>query len=213
MLDYGRDFDFNRPFFEQFKEHRFSVPRIALANEMSVNSEYTNQSSKNKNCYMCVACGYNEYCQYSNWLEHCKECLDSWSLGDCELMYEAVFANDSYHCAFVDDIGSCHNVYFCDDVVGCHDCFGCVGLRNKSYCWFNEQVTKEEYQKRFQSMDWSWKGIESNKAKLRELRLKIPVDYYHGDFNVNYSGDYLDHNKNTHYSFHCGKNENLKYGQ
>ena len=27
----------------------------------------------------------------------------------------------------------------------CQDCFGCVGLKNKSYCIFNKQYSKQEY--------------------------------------------------------------------
>ena len=212
-LDYGRDFDFNRTFFEQFKEHRFAVPRITLANEKSVNSEYTNQSNNNRNCYMTVAANECEYCMYGNWLQKSKECVDCWCVIDCELMYESLFCGNCYHCAFVNDAGDCHNVYFCDDIVGCSDCFGCVALRKKSYCWFNEQLTKEEYEKRFAEVDWSPEGIQKNREKLRELRLQIPLDHLHGDFNVNSSGDYIDHNKNANYVFNCGKNENLKYGQ
>ena len=30
--------------------------------------------------------------------------------------------------------------------MSCSDCFGCVGLRNKQYCIFNKQYTKEEYE-------------------------------------------------------------------
>ncbi len=212
-LDYGREFDFNRPFFEQFKEHRFTVPRITLTNHRSVNSEYTNQAADNKNSYICVACGYCEYCLYSNWLQSCRECMDSWNLVQCELMYECLFMNNSYHCAFVDDGGSSHNCYFCDDVVGCSNCFGCVGLRSKSYCWFNEQLSKEAYEKRLKNVDWSWDGIENNKAKLHKLRLTVPVDHLHGDFNVNSSGDYIDHNRNGYQIFNCGKNENIRYAQ
>ncbi|MEK7583568.1 MAG: zinc-ribbon domain containing protein [Patescibacteria group bacterium] len=212
-LDYGRDFDFNRPFFEQFKEHRFTVPRIALANSKSVNSEYTNQASENRNCYMLVAASWNEFCAYSNWMQHSRESIDCWNLEKCEMMYEALFCNDCYHCAFVDDCGSSHNIYFCDDVVGCSDCFGCVSIRKKSYCWFNEQLAKEEYEKRFKEVDWSWEGIRKNREKLYQLRLTKPVDHLHGDQVVNSTGDYIDHTKNTHVAFNCGKNENLKYAQ
>lgn len=41
---YARDYDFSKPFFEQFKEFRFTVPRLAITNKDSVNSEYTNQA-------------------------------------------------------------------------------------------------------------------------------------------------------------------------
>src|SRR6185436_3178011 len=46
-LDYGKDFDFTKPFFKQFEELRKVVPHVALVNENSVNSEYTNQAGEN----------------------------------------------------------------------------------------------------------------------------------------------------------------------
>ena len=45
---YGKDFDFSKSFFEQFSELHFAVPRIALTNVNSVNSDYSNQSNENK---------------------------------------------------------------------------------------------------------------------------------------------------------------------
>src|SRR5437764_1072476 len=43
-LEYGRNFDFNKPFFEQYEELRRAVPHVALVNFNSPNSEYTNQA-------------------------------------------------------------------------------------------------------------------------------------------------------------------------
>lgn len=40
-LDYGRDFDFKRPFFEQFAELQKKVPRQALVTISNENSPYT----------------------------------------------------------------------------------------------------------------------------------------------------------------------------
>ena len=46
---YGREFDFSRPFFEQFQDLRKVVPRLSLNSPDSENSEFTNQSQNNKN--------------------------------------------------------------------------------------------------------------------------------------------------------------------
>ena len=61
FTSYGRDFDFSRPFFEQFAELQHKVPRMALLNKRSVNSEYTNHSGDNKNVFLsfCVFEGEN----------------------------------------------------------------------------------------------------------------------------------------------------------
>lgn len=50
-LAYGREFDFTRPFFEQWQELSLAVPRASIHNAQSENSEYTNYSNSNKNCY------------------------------------------------------------------------------------------------------------------------------------------------------------------
>ncbi len=52
---YGRDFDFSRSFFDQFKELQNQVPHVALCNWKSENSEYNHSAYGIKNCYMNLA--------------------------------------------------------------------------------------------------------------------------------------------------------------
>src|SRR3989338_8334141 len=86
---YSRDFDFSRPFFEQFHELQLRVPRMALLNKNSVNSEYTNHSSDNKNCYMCVSSLHGENNLYSAWIIKSRDCVDCSYIHDGgELLYE-----------------------------------------------------------------------------------------------------------------------------
>ena len=53
-MDYGREFDFGRGFFEQFEELKSSFPRCAILNGYNENAEYTNHGWKSKNCYLCI---------------------------------------------------------------------------------------------------------------------------------------------------------------
>ena len=57
-LSYGRDFDFSRPFFEQFHDLMKATPYLSVAvvgqNE---NSEFTNDNQRLKNCYLVFDCG------------------------------------------------------------------------------------------------------------------------------------------------------------
>jgi len=41
-LDYGRDFDFSKSFFEQFGELMKEVPKLSLSSISNNNCEYTN---------------------------------------------------------------------------------------------------------------------------------------------------------------------------
>jgi len=65
-LSYGREYDFNKSFFEQFRELQLSVPMPALHVEYStmVQSEYCNAASELKNCYLCVMADRAENCGY-----------------------------------------------------------------------------------------------------------------------------------------------------
>ena len=62
-LDYWINFDFNKPFFDQFKYLSLKVPRISVFRQWEViNSEYTNLASNNKDCYLIFSSNYDEKC-------------------------------------------------------------------------------------------------------------------------------------------------------
>ena len=67
-FDTGRDFDFDRPFFEQFDELYHDTPVMALYQSGTVeNCEYTNWfggQAGAKNCYLCTNGGFSEDCMY-----------------------------------------------------------------------------------------------------------------------------------------------------
>ena len=212
-FDYGQDFDFSKPFFEQFFEFRFKIPRVALANSNSINSEYTNQSENNKNCYMTVATNGSEDCMFGNWNQQSKNCVDCWSVIDCEIMYESLNGRTSYKCFFVDDCVESNEMYFCRDCRRCNNCFGCAGLRGKSYCWFNEQLTKEEYQKRFSEVSFAYEDLEDIKKQAYELWQKHPRKYCQGTKSVNTTGECISSNKNVRYGFNVRRSENTSYSQ
>jgi hypothetical protein len=212
-MDFGRDFDFSKTFFGQFKELQFKVPRVALANNKSVNSEYSNQSNNNKNCYMVVATSDSEDCMYGSWFQSSKNCVDCWSPMDCEIVYESLNVRDGYKCFFVEECVGSNDLYFSRDCRQCNNCFGCVSLRGKSYCWFNEQLTKEEYQKRFADVPWTYKDVQIIRKRAYEFWLKFPRKYYNGSTAVNSTGDNIGHDKNVHYGFNVRRSENTSYSQ
>ncbi len=213
-MQYGRDFDFNRPFFEQYEELRRVVPHLGLVAFDSQNSEYSNQSQHNKDCYMVFASGSSEKCMYGNWFQdHCFFSADCSIVSQCELIYDSLDCLRCYHSAFLETCFEVRDSYFMNDCRSCHDCFGCVGLRSKSYCWFNEQLTKEEHEKRFKEVEWTRDTIKKYWKQLQELRNQLPTKYYHGPRVVNSSGDFIGFAKNTHNAFNSFHAENLNYGQ
>lgn len=214
--DYGRDYDFSRSFFKQYKELMDAVPKAALHTEYStmVNSDYCNSASYMKNGYLCFKHIAGEDCAYTNVALNVKNSLDVAYSSDPELCYDVVDVRRCYKIFFSEDCEDCQNVYFSRDLVGCSDCFGCSNLRQKSYCWFNEQLTKEEYKKRFEKFDFgSIKNIEEMRQRAHEFSLKHPRRAFHGRNNSDVSGDYVYNSKNAHDVYFVADSENVRHCQ
>ena len=215
-LDYGRDYDFSRPFFEQFKELMDAVPKPALHTEYTtmINSPYCNAASFQKNGYLCFKHITGEDSAYTNVALNTKNSLDVAYSADPEFCYEVINVHRCYQTFFSEDCDDCQNVYFSRDLQGCSDCFGCSNLRNKNYYWFNEQLSKEEYKKRFTELDF---GTAQNILKYRKTSdehfLKYPRRAFHGRNNVNTSGDYLYNSKNVHDAYFVSDTEDSRYVQ
>ena len=64
-MDYGRDFDFSRSFFEQYKELYQEVPSMHLYVDANENSDYVNWTGWAKNLYMCFSSDHSQDSFYS----------------------------------------------------------------------------------------------------------------------------------------------------
>lgn len=177
-MQYGHAYDFSRPFFEQFGRLIRAVPYPALINANSVNSDYCNFTTDNKNCYLVFGGDYNEDCAYSTFNFYSKDSQDLYFVDRCELCYELTDSARCYRVAYGRYLNDCTNSMFLYNCTGCSDCFGCVNLKNKSYCWFNEQLSKEEYKKRLDAFNIGKRSsIEKAKKDFAEHILKFPHKY------------------------------------
>lgn len=211
--EYGQDFDFSRNFFEQFHDFRLKVPRVAMANWLSVNSEYSNQSLGNKNCYMCVTAGYCENCLYGYGIDKVRESVDCYNVMQSELLYESMQCVNCSNSAFLEDCSDTTDSYFLKNCRGCTSCFGCYGLRNKSFYWKNQPLSKEEYQKKFSEFMFTHSTIQNERRALADLAQKFPHKYFHGRTIINSTGDDMQNVKNSHAVFRASDAENLRYCQ
>lgn len=152
--EYGRDFDFSRPFFEQFRELQSQVPRIALLTKNSVGSEYTNHSNNNKNCYLSFSVFDSENVLYATnvWKNGAQDSMDCYRLeGRNELLYECVDTFNSYNCQFGMLLRDCRDCFYCYDCRNASNCFLSVNLRSKQYYILNTPHTKEDYFKKLKA--------------------------------------------------------------
>ena len=211
---FGRDFDFNRPFFEQFSELQHDVPRMALLNKNSVNSEYTNHSSDNKNVYLSFATLYSENVYHSTWVMRSRDCTDcSFVYEKGERLYEITDSRTCYECQYGKFLKDCSSCYYCYDCRGCNNCFMSYNLRNKSYVFKNKQYSREEYNKKISQYEMSsYLTREGLRKEFEDMMRDNAIHRFTiGERNVESVGSLLYDCKNVSRSFEITTGENCKY--
>lgn len=213
-ISFGRNYDFNVSFFEQFFELFNAVPKAAVNAPLSENCDYTNQSQRSKDCFMMFCSDSCRDCMYGMWVNSGIDCLDCTYLERSELCYELFNSRDCYHCTFSENLSSSNDCHFSLGLVGCKDCIGCAYLRNKQYCFFNEQLDQKSYKEKLQSLRLDcYSSVLKIKAKASRFFKDFPRKYYNGLSNEQFSGDYLEHSRNTYDSYNCRNSEFIWHSQ
>ncbi|MDA2921925.1 hypothetical protein MYX07_01525 [Patescibacteria group bacterium AH-259-L07] len=213
-LVYGREYNFSRNFFEQYKDLLKVVPmsNVSVSYKTLVNSEYNNYAHNLKNCYLLFNSDYDENCIYGTELERSKDCIDITMADALQLSYQCVNCNNSYQMYFSIDCEDCQNIWFSKNLINCNDCFGCVNLRNKQYYIFNKPYSQDDYFKKLQEFDLnSFINIEKFQKKVREFYLAFPHKFMHGRHNTNVSGDYISYSKNVYDSYIALESQDCRY--
>ncbi len=213
-MDYGLEVDYKQPFLEQLKELNFLVPWPGRAIRGLINSDYCNQASYLKNCYLCFDLNNAENCLYCVSSNNAKDSLDCYASPKPELCYEVCHSGNSFQCFYCSDLENCRNLKFCEECINCSDCFGCFNLRNKKYHIWNRPYSKDEYFEELKKINTgSSKEIIKIKEKFNELKIKLPRKYIHGTHNKNISGDYIYNSKDSFNCFETEGCENVRCSQ
>ena len=214
-LDYGVDYDFSKPFFKQFYNLLSHVPLPAKSSAgFMINSDYCNEAGRLRNAYLCFDADFVENSAYLVKATNINDSFDSHEVIDDELCYEDVMVYKSYRTFYSLDCESCVDVWFSKGLRGCTDCFGCVNLRGKSNHFFNEPLSKQEYEKRLSELNFrSYESITKLRVKVLEFWQKFPVKYYHGIRNHNCTGERISDSKNVLDSVSIQQGENMRYCQ
>ncbi len=180
-FSYGREFDFSRPFFEQFRELMDKVPMLNMQNDdgvASLNSEYAQDFAFSKNCYLTSGGWYCDNVMYSYYTCFDKDIADSYFLNNSERCYECIESerlfDSKYSQLCFDSLG----LSFCYDMRNCQNCFMCVGLRGKNYHIRNQPYSKEEYLEQLKKENIEKRsGVNNSKKEFESMILKFPNRY------------------------------------
>ena len=200
VFDYGREYDFSRSFFEQFKELWHTTPVLGISIDIPAmeTSPYTSHSGHLKNCYLLFHADYTEDSAYGFYQVRNKNVLDCSVIMECELCYDCQNSFKNNRCVGVrGNVTNSMDCAFLRDCDNCQNCFASANLRNKQYYIFNRPYTKEEYFKEIKKWDLgSYKTYRELSEKAHEHWKKFPPRPKYDDFSVDYTGSYVFESKN-----------------
>ncbi|MDD5041190.1 MAG: hypothetical protein PHX87_02870 [Candidatus Peribacteraceae bacterium] len=164
------EIDLTKPVFPQMWELFRRCPIAHNVGAGNENCEYTDDWWYSKNCHLCHS-GLNDedlrYCyrvfnvknsQYGVFSYDSERCVD---LINSHLCFRVVFTLNCWQCTESAFLYDCRN---------CNHCFFCTNLRNKSYCFANQQLTKEEYEKRIAAWDLKSRTVyEHAKQEFKKM--------------------------------------------
>ncbi|MBU1151666.1 hypothetical protein KJ632_02450 [Patescibacteria group bacterium] len=204
--DYGQEFDFTRPFFEQFKELMAKVPRFSCTVNKSENCEFNNFCESSRNCYLSQRLGNSEDVYYTYLSIESKDLFDCYNVSRSSLCYEVIDGENCYNLKYSQNVTNCSDSAFLFNCRDCRNCLMCVNMRNAEYCIRNQKVSREEFEEAVREVDYAKMREEFMKAKSR-----IVVPEIWGTKLENVSGNYLSECKNVFESFDCRFCEDIKY--
>jgi hypothetical protein len=210
------DFDFSKPFFEQFISLRKKIPALALVNDNGIGSEncdYVQNVQYSKNCYMAMVSWKLENCMYFCYGAEAKDAVDSMGIfSTSEGIYETLYSEKCFGCKYIQNSSELLDCSFCLDCHGCEHCFQCVGLRNKKYFLKNKQYTREEYEKIVSGYKLSsYLGVTRALNEFEKFLDMFPRKFSYLKNCLNSTGNNLTNSKNARNVFHVRKAEDCRF--
>ena len=207
--DRARDYDPTRPFNDQIRELQLETPfaawrsltisenSIALLSQGDTNSYFVTMSSSKNTMYSYGA----------EITENSAEIYESQKIMNC---YSVIFSRRLHNCKFIRQSYDLINCDFIFDCRNCENCFGASNKRNKKYLWFNEQLSKDEWEKRRAEVDLgSRKVVDEWLSKFRDMLEQDTV--WPENFNEkveNCTGELLQESENTTEGYYVDGSKN-----
>ncbi|KKR42901.1 MAG: hypothetical protein UU10_C0001G0004 [Parcubacteria group bacterium GW2011_GWF1_40_6] len=188
---------------------KFPMPSFLNRGLSSINSDYSNGGKDNKNCYYAMACYKAEDVWYSSMVNRSRSIMDSNDIEDSELLYGGLSSDHIYKSSFIYFSNNCTDSFLLFDCKNCDSCFGCINLRNKKYCVWNEQLSKEDYETFIESINpISIKSLALYKEKFWNVVASLPMNASHNVGSENAVGVHIMRSRNV---FDIGDSDNSEH--
>ena len=191
--EYQREIDLARPVLEQCRDLVRVVPMGARREWKNIVNTIGVGMWDVEDCYIVFSTVRAKRAMYTYYcLENCEDIVQGTFVMTSQNCFGCTRIERCHSCNFALESRDCINCSFIFDCRNCEDCFGATNLRNKKYVLFNEQLTKEEYQKRLSEVDLSCRSTFHEYHK-RFLQL-VETSAFPENFNINSAdcqGEYL----------------------
>ncbi|MFH1404815.1 MAG: hypothetical protein ABIH21_01800 [Patescibacteria group bacterium] len=188
----NKEFTTQKPFFEIFRELQLGIPVNATRNVKEPERSIATVSMGDVDSYFVAGCRSKKSYYGEDVLdqEGTIDANGSLNLTDC---YHINHSQRMHGCKFAYECFDCMGSSFIFDCRNCENCFGAWNKRNAKYLWWNEQLTEEEWEKRYSEVNLgSWKILSEIKKKFFEVMAQQAI--WPADFNQhseNCSGEYM----------------------
>ncbi len=212
VIDYGKEYDFSKPFFQQFQELKNKVPRLNLQIVNCTKTEYANAITHSKNCYLTYSTANSEDCIYTVRSLNSKNITDSYLIKKSDGCFNCLNCEDSSNLNFCQNVSSSFDLYFCFDMKASSNCFMSTVGRHANYLFRNKKLTKEQYFYEIKNIDFgSYEVLLSLEKEFKELKQNAIRKYSQINNTIETTGDFVSNTKNCKMCFYGSNLDNCKY--
>jgi hypothetical protein len=210
---YGRDYDFSKSFFEQFRELSKVVPRMGIFQRNAINSKFSNMVGESKNVYLSISVILGSENIFYSWcVDKSFNIFDSYSIKESDSCYEDMEGEKNYNTQNTLFCRNCLDSKFLIDCVNCNNCFMSFNFRNKEFYIRNEQYSKEDYFNIIKKINFTSRSTRIGFIKEFEaMKRKTIFRYANNIKTINSSGNNLENVKNCRDCFYVYNTEDAKY--
>lgn len=174
---FGKDFvngffwDANKNFFDQFRGLAHTIPVGSTRDDGSNIETIGIDLVGCEGCYMAFGSGEAKRMYYSYMAgTRSEDCLDLTNSVRCRETFQADWSDELFQCVQAFRSTQCLQSAFIFDCQDCEFCFGATNKRHKKYLWFNEQLSKEEWERRRAEVDLSIYSVwQAHLARFEEM--------------------------------------------
>ena len=215
-MEYGQEYDFKKPFFEQFDKLQKKVPRYNKCIITALNAEdsdFSNFILHSKSCVLSFSILSSENIFYSNQIDKSSDCFDCFNIKKCEVVYENINSENNYKTNFLLNSRNCIESCFLFNSNNCNNCFMSVNLRNKRFVIKNKQYSEKGYFNELKKLNLgSYKELLKLKRDFNNMIKKSLHKYSNIIKSYNCEGDNILNSKDLKNCFYAEDSENIKFG-